>query len=151
MDKITAKENEDPKMNEVKLKDKLLQKLVKEISVDSEFLLELFDHNEIQIKRIVAEFKTKRLATTTEVDQGIGIVQLSKADNAEIFMSVGGFYKEYTEKANKEAKIEEDHELDTKSKRDQMKTNKLNRLGTIISICISALALGISIIALLKQ
>jgi hypothetical protein len=150
MDKITAKENEDPKMNEVKLKDKLLQKLVKEISVDSEFLLELFDHNEIQIKRIVAEFKTKRLATTTEVDQGIGIVQLSKADNAEIFMSVGGFYKEYMDKIDKETKVEEDRKLSNDAKEDQIRTNKRIGVGTIITISISILALGITLFTLIK-
>jgi len=151
MNKSISKGNEEFQLNETNLKDKLLQKLIEKISVDTEFLLEIFNHNEVQIKKVVAEFETRKLATIAKVDQGIGITKLSKTDNADIFESNGGFYKEYIDKINKEAKIEEDRNLSNNAKKDQMRTNKLNRTGTIISICISTLALGISIIALLKH
>lgn len=152
MDKITTKENEDPKMNEVKLKDKLLKKLVKENSIKEISLLELFNNNTTQIKKVVTEFEIRELANTIKVNnEGIGISKLFKTDNAEAFMSVGGFYKEYIDKIDKETKVEEDRNLSNNGTINQMRTNKRNGVGTIILICISALALGVSIIALLKQ
>lgn len=152
MNIITTKENEDSKINEVKLKDKLLQKIVKENSIMEIFLLELFNNNTTQIKKIVAEFETRKLANTIRVNnEGIGISKLFKTDNADIFESGGGFYKEYIDKIDKETKVEEDRNLSNNAKIDQMRTNKRNETKTTISICITVLALGISIIALLKQ
>lgn len=150
MDKITTKKNEDPKMNEVELKDKLLQKLVKENSIQEISLLELFNNNATQIKKVVAEFETRKLANTIRVNnEGIGISKLFKTDNADIFESGGGFYKEYIDEIDKETKVEEDRNLSNNAKTNQMKTNKHDGTKTTILIYISALALGISLLTLL--
>ena len=63
----------------------------------------------------------------------------------------GGFKKWYADQKNQRELETTERELTIKSLSDQMVTNKINRIGIVISLVVSAIALIISILALLKD